>query len=114
MPARRARRRDFLVATACALAVPLLPRPAFADSPTDMKLHGLSAFGDLKYPAGLRAFRLCQSGRAEGRHVQLPPPNWIYNQDTSTFNTLNSFVAKGDAPPRMELCLRLADGQRTR
>jgi microcin C transport system substrate-binding protein len=32
------------------------------------------------------------------------PSQWLYNQNPSTFNTLNSFVAKGDAPPRMEMC----------
>ena len=32
------------------------------------------------------------------------PPNWVFNQSTLTFNTLNSFVPKGDAPPRMEMC----------
>ena len=32
------------------------------------------------------------------------PPYWYFNQNTLTFNTLNSFALKGDAPPRMELC----------
>ena len=55
-----------------ALAAPLLPGPAFAGTARPAQpLHGLSAFGDLKYPAGLHAFRLCQPGRAEGRDVQL-------------------------------------------
>ena len=31
--------------------------------------HGISAFGDLKYPRRFPAARLCQSGCAEGRHV---------------------------------------------
>jgi microcin C transport system substrate-binding protein len=30
-------------------------------------------------------------------------PNWVLNQNPQTFNTLNTFVLKGDAPPRMEL-----------
>ena len=34
--------------------------------------HGISTFGDLKYPAGLPAFRLREPGRAEGRHDELP------------------------------------------
>ena len=32
------------------------------------------------------------------------PSQWVFNQNPYTFNTLNSFVAKGDAPPRMEMC----------
>ena len=31
-------------------------------------------------------------------------PNWVYNQSPLTFNTLNTFTPKGDAPPRMEMC----------
>src|SRR5690606_23832077 len=30
--------------------------------------------------------------------------SWGYNQSVRTFNTLNSFVSGGQAPPRMELC----------
>ncbi len=31
-------------------------------------------------------------------------PNWAFNQNPQTFNTLNTFVQKGDGPPRIELC----------
>ena len=30
-------------------------------------------------------------------------PNWYYNQNPNTFNTLNGYTFKGDAPPRVEL-----------
>ena len=36
--------------------------------------------------------------------MNFQPSYWIFNQSTQTFNTLNSFVLRGDAPPRMELC----------
>ena len=39
-----------------------------------------------------------------GGRFNFSPPNWAYNQNTQTFNTLNSFVRKGDSPPRMEMC----------
>ena len=42
--------------------------PALADN-GGKKLHGLSAFGELKYPADFPESRLRQSGRAEGRDV---------------------------------------------
>ena len=35
--------------------------------------------------------------------MNFQPPNWVYNQSPQTFNTLNTFVLKGDAPPRLEL-----------
>ena len=35
--------------------------------------------------------------------MNFQPSYWVYNQSPQTFNTLNSFVLRGDAPPRMEL-----------
>ncbi len=40
----------------------------------------------------------------KGGTFNFQPPNWLYNQNTQTFNTLNSFIPKGDSPPRMEMC----------
>ena len=72
-----------------------------ADEPS----HGLSVFGDLKYGPDFHAFRLRQSGCPQGRHLHLSRRHiGIYNQNSLTFNTFNSFILKGDAPPRMELC----------
>ena len=55
--------------------------------------------------AGLHAFRL---RRTRTRRRAAPSisrrRSWVFNQNPYTFNTLNSFVAKGDAPPRMEIC----------
>lgn len=97
-------RRRFLAGTAAAMALPLVPRPLFAATPTDTPVHGLSAFGDLKYPAGFAHFDYANPDAPKGGTFNFAPPNWYYNQSTQTFNTLNSFVAKGDSPPRMELC----------
>jgi len=36
--------------------------------------------------------------------MNFQPPNWYFNQNVQTFNTLNTYVLRGDAPPRMELC----------
>jgi microcin C transport system substrate-binding protein len=65
-------------------------------------LHGLSVFGDLKYPKGFKQFDSIDAGAPKGGRINFQPPNWSYNQSTQTFNTLNSFVLKGDSPPRME------------
>jgi microcin C transport system substrate-binding protein len=96
-------RRDFLglaLGTAAGAAL----RPAFASTSTEVPLHGLSAFGELKYPPGFDRFDYANDDAPPGGRFSFAPPNWQFNQNVQTFNTLNSFVAKGDAPPRMELC----------
>ena len=97
-------RRGFLALGAAAGAAALMPGAAFAASPTGQKLHGLSVFGELKYPAGFAQFDYVNPDAPKGGSFSFPPPNWTYNQSPFTFNTLNSFTLKGDAPPRMELC----------
>jgi microcin C transport system substrate-binding protein len=97
-------RRRFLAGSGAALAAPLLPRRIFAAVPANTPLHGLSAFGDLKYPADFKAFDYANPDAPKGGTFNFAPPNWVYNQNTQTFNTLNSFAPRGDAPPRMELC----------
>lgn len=94
-------RRDFL---ALGSAAALLPGVAFAAAPTGTKLHGLSAFGDLKYPPDFKQFDYVNAEAPKGGTFIFSPPSWIFNQNPLTFNTLNTFVAKGDAPPRMEMC----------
>ena len=97
-------RRRFLALAGAAAASPLLARVAFAESPAGMPLHGLSAFGDLKYPAGFTHFDYASPDAPRGGTFNFSPPNWFWNQNTDAFNTLNPFVPNGDSPPRMELC----------
>lgn len=87
-----------------ALAAPLLPTTLFAAGPADTPLHGLSAFGDLKYPPDFKHFDYLNPDAPKVGTINFSPPNWLYNQNVTTFNTLNSFVLTGDAPPRMEIC----------
>ena len=67
-------------------------------------LHGLSVFGDLKYPPGFTHFDYLNPDAPKGGRIIFQPAYWYFNQNVQTFNTLNSFVLRGDAPPRMELC----------
>lgn len=97
-------RRAFLAGAGAVIAAPLLPSSIFAASPTGQKLHGLSAFGDLKYPVDFKHFDYVNPDAPKGGSFNFSPPNWVFNQNTQTFNTLNTFVARGDAPPRMEMC----------
>jgi microcin C transport system substrate-binding protein len=75
-----------------------------AGTPTGRPLHGLSAFGDLKYGPEFTHFDYASPDAPMGGVFNFPPPNWAYNQNVETFNTLNTFVPKSDAPPRMEMC----------
>ncbi|WP_144864133.1 extracellular solute-binding protein [Mesorhizobium sp. J18] len=67
-------------------------------------LHGMSAFGDLKYAPGFTHFDYVNPEAPKGGMFNFSPPNWGFNQNVLSFNTLNSFVRTGDAPPRMEMC----------
>ncbi len=79
-----------------------LPRPPPA--PSDARRHGISAFGDLKYPAGLS--RISTTSIRMRRRAALFSqigPNRQFNQNFLTFNSLNSYILKGDAAQGMEL-----------
>lgn len=97
-------RRAFLALGAAASAAHLMAGKAFAATPTGQKLHGLSAFGSLKYPADFKQFDYVNVDAPKGGTFNFGPSQWVFNQNPYTFNTLNSFVAKGDSPPRMEMC----------
>ncbi|MFD2052688.1 extracellular solute-binding protein [Mesorhizobium calcicola] len=97
-------RRDFLALGGAAAAAALLPGKAFATVPTGVKLHGLSAFGDLKYKPDFTHFDYVNPDAPKGGQMNFAPPNATLNQSFLTFNTLNALVLKGDAPPRTELC----------
>ncbi len=66
--------------------------------------HGLSIFGDLGLPADFKNLPYVRVDAPRGGRMVMSVPNWYFNQDTQSFDTLNSFVIKGSAPPRMELC----------
>jgi microcin C transport system substrate-binding protein len=101
---QRLGRREFLALAAGAALAPALPFRAFAQSKTDTPLHGVSAFGDLKYAADFTHFGYLNPDAPKGGTLNFSPPNWQFNQNVTTFNTLNTFVLTGDAPPRMEMC----------
>lgn len=96
-------RRSFLAYGAAAATASVIGRRAFAAVPTDTALHGLSAFGDLKYAPDFTHFAYVNPDAPKGGTFNFQPPNWGYNQSVLTFNTLNFLVPRGDSPPRMEL-----------
>ena len=65
--------------------------------------HGMSAFGDLKYPADFHHFEYVNVGAPKGGFFSTIPSGRAYNQSPQTFNSLNAFVMKGDGAQGMGL-----------
>ncbi|MCL2715566.1 MAG: extracellular solute-binding protein [Alphaproteobacteria bacterium] len=65
--------------------------------------HGISAFGDLKYPAGFPHFDYVNADAPKGGTFSLIPSSRSYNQSEQTFNSLNAFILKGDGAQGMEM-----------
>ncbi len=63
----------------------------------------MSAFGDLKYPPDFLHFNYVNPNAPKGGVFSQIGPNRQYNQSFQTFNSLNSFILKGDAAQGMEL-----------
>jgi microcin C transport system substrate-binding protein len=93
-------RRRFIAASAAALGMSGL-RHARADDVIES--HGLSAFGDLACPPDFRHFAYVNPDAPKGGVFSQIGPARQYNQNFLTFNSLNSFILKGDAAQGMEL-----------
>lgn len=92
-------RRAVLAAGTAACLSPLLPRPLAASG----RRHGMSVFGDLKYPAGFAAFDYVNPDAPKGGVLSLVPSSWAFNQNPQTFNSLNTLILRGDAPVGMDM-----------
>jgi microcin C transport system substrate-binding protein len=93
-------RRDTLALGAGAVAT-LAERGARAQA-EEAERHGISAFGDLKYPAGFKHFDFVNANAPKGGLFSQIGSTRQYNQNFNTFNSLNSFIFKGDAALGME------------
>jgi microcin C transport system substrate-binding protein len=76
---------------------------ARADAAEMIESHGLSAFGDLGYPADFPHFRYVNPDAPKGGLFSQIGPDQIYNQNFLTFNSLNTYILRGDAAQGMEL-----------
>ena len=94
-------RRRLLSASAAGAAAALRLRPARADD--FIESHGLSAFGDLAYPVDFQQFSYVDPNAPKGGVFSQIGPDQLYNQNILTFNSLNTFILKGDAAQGMEL-----------
>jgi microcin C transport system substrate-binding protein len=92
-------RRDSFAVGAAALTSVLIPIAKAVESP---ERHGISAFGDLKYPADFNQFDYVNPKAPKGGVFSQVAVTRIFNQGVLTFNSLNSFILKGDAAQGME------------
>ena len=97
-------RRGFVALAGASFAAQFLPEQALARLATETPLHGIAPFGELKYSPGFTHFDYASLDAPSGGTFSFSVPNWLFNQSVETFNTLNCFVGRGDAPPRMEMC----------
>ena len=97
----RLTRRDALVVGAGALAAGF---PAGAQPAADEKeTHGISSFGDLKYPADFRRLEYVNVDAPKGGLFSQIGPSRQYNQNFLTFNSLNTYILRGDGAQGMQL-----------
>jgi microcin C transport system substrate-binding protein len=90
----RLTRRETLAVAAGALAAAL---PGVAAAAEETESHGLSAFGDLKYPADFRQFAYADPQAPKGGVFSETGSIRYYNQNFYTFDSLNGFILRGDA-----------------
>src|SRR3954468_103064 len=84
-----------------ALSAPVLRPTRAADGPAGV--HGLSVFGDLKYPADFRHFDYVNPAAPKGGNFSLISSVRAYNQSFHTFNSFNAFILKGEGAQGMDM-----------
>jgi len=95
-------RRDALALGAGAVATAVLPSTDRAVAQSETETHGISAFGDLKYPADFKHFGYVNPNAPKGGVFSFIGTTAAFNQNFLTFNTLNTFILRGDAAQGME------------
>ena len=96
-------RRRVLTLTGGVAAAAALPRANGAGAADEIEAHGLSAFGDLAYPADFGHFSYVDPRAPKGGTFSQIGPSRQFNQNFLTFNSLNSYILRGDAAQGMEL-----------
>jgi microcin C transport system substrate-binding protein len=99
-------RRNVLALGAGALGACWL-RPAFSDDEAAdagaTQAHGISVFGDLKYPADFHHFEYVNVAAPKGGTFSLIPSVRAYNQSYQTFNSFNAYILKGEGAQGMDM-----------
>ncbi len=74
-----------------------------AATDTHVEAHGMSVFGDLKYPADFRHFDYVNPDAPKGGVFSFIPSSRSYNQSYFTFSSLNAFILKGEGAQGMDM-----------
>ncbi len=96
-------RRSLLSLTTGGVAAATLCRTPAACADGMIEAHGLSSFGDLAYPSDFAHFSYVDPHAPKGGAFSQIGPDRQYNQNFLTFNSLNSYILKGDAAQGLEL-----------
>ena len=75
----------------------------FVAADTGDEVHGISVFGDLKYPTDFHNFDYVNIAAPKGGLFSLIPSNRAYNQSFFTFNSLNAYILKGEGAQGMDM-----------
>ena len=76
---------------------------AVAAADTGAVVHGISVFGDLKYPVDFPHFDYVNTAAPKGGVFSLIPSARAYNQSFFTFNSLNAYILKGEGAQGMDM-----------
>jgi microcin C transport system substrate-binding protein len=95
-------RRDALALGGSAAAAAMLAAHPTAAQSGETERHGISAFGDLKYPKDFPRFDYVNPNAPKGGTFSQIGPSRQFNQNFLTFNSLNSYILRGDAAQGME------------
>ena len=90
-------RRDILILSAGAVAVSTSAFTPMALAADETTHHGLSAFGDLAYPADFKHLKYVNANAPKGGTF-----SQLAGGGTATFNSFNGFILKGDPAIDME------------
>lgn len=96
-------RRNALILSAGAVAAAKFNSRAHAQVPEGVERHGMSAFGDLKYPVDFPYFSYVNPNAPKGGVYSECISSRGYNGSFLTFNSLNAYILKGEGAFGMDL-----------
>jgi microcin C transport system substrate-binding protein len=102
-PRARPFSRRHVLGLGAGAAVAIWSRPSVASSEAETEAHGMSVFGDLKYPADFAHFDYVNPAAPKGGTFSTIPSVRTNNQSYYTFNSLNAFILKGEGAQGMDL-----------
>ncbi len=99
--AQLSRRHVLVLGVGGAFSAAALRNVAASEGPAEA--HGISAFGDLKYPADFHHFDYVNPAAPKGGAFSLIPSVRSYNQSYFTFSSLNAYILKGEGAQGMDM-----------